>query len=38
MDLEAMDLEAMDPGQWIGNSGLATVDRSQGMGALNRGH
>jgi hypothetical protein len=37
MDLVAMDLEAMDPGQWIGNSGLATVDRSQGMGALNRG-
>ena len=37
MDLVAMDLEAMDPGQWIGNSGLATVDRGQGMGALNRG-
>lgn len=37
MDLVAMDLKAMDPGQWIRGRESGAVDRSQGMGALNRG-
>ena len=33
MDLEAMDLEAMDPGQRIRGSGSGAVDPGQWMGA-----